>query len=78
MSRTGRTTREQAIQCLRECERCGRWITVLTCDHCWVDRHQCPPTLVQAQDAAKRIMAMAREAEQLVIKIRDVGETDGS
>lgn len=62
-------TRDQAIEALRECRRCGRWITVPTCDHCWVDNHRCPPTLQQALAALKRAIELGDEAALVKAKL---------
>lgn len=50
--------RDEAIKALRMCGGCKRWITTKDCDHCWVDRHQCPPTLLR--DVPKQIKALER------------------
>jgi hypothetical protein len=63
-------TREEAIQDLHPCEKCGRWITVPTCDSCWVDRHKCPPTLDQARAALVRAIEIGKEAEAIMKRFR--------
>lgn len=63
-------TRDEAIEHLRECGRCHRWITTPSCDHCWVDDHRCPPTVDQALGLLNRAMEIGREAELIAAKLR--------
>jgi hypothetical protein len=54
-------TREQAIEHLKPCGTCTRWITTQDCDHCWADQHHCPPTLISM--VPKQIAALNRAVE---------------
>jgi hypothetical protein len=63
-------TYDEAIAALHPCERCGRWITVPSCDSCWVDAHKCPPTLDQARTSLLRAIEIGKEAEALMVKFR--------
>lgn len=70
-------TREQAIAALKMCGACKRWITTRDCDHCWVDQHKCPPTLVsmtpKAVRALKRAIEIGNEAERMLKELRALG-----
>lgn len=63
-------TREQAIKRLSECSQCHRWITTKDCDHCWVDRHQCLPSVERSIELCKRAMEIGREAEAINAKLK--------
>jgi hypothetical protein len=63
-------TKEEAIQALRRCLTCSRWLCYPTCDSCWVDAHKCPPTLDQARASLVRAIEIGKEAEELMSKFR--------
>lgn len=63
-------TREQAIERLAECPGCHRWITTPDCDHCWVDKHRCPPTVEGARAIIERAIKIGREAEAINAKLK--------
>ncbi len=69
MNRRDAVTREEAIEKMRQCSGCRRWITTTSCDHCWVDQHRCPPTMAEVrqliEDAEAIAPAVARLRRQL-------------
>jgi len=61
-------TREEAIERLRACPTCTRWITTPDCDGCFVDRM--PPTPEQAIALLQRAVRLGLEAEKLRGQLR--------
>lgn len=70
-------TQEQALQDLRRCSACGRWITTPDCDSCWVDRHQCQPTVESAAEAIRQAIELGEQARRLRQKYAQLfGDTE--
>lgn len=63
-------TRDEAIKALKECGVCKRWRVAPSCDHCWVDRHRCPPTLEQATTTLRRAVTVGQEAEVMLARLK--------
>lgn len=72
MARASFMTREQAIEKLRECGECKRWITTAECDHCWVDRHRCPPTVAKAKRTLQEAIEVGQQARLIMTKIQRI------
>lgn len=69
-------TREQAIERLKECAACNRWITTTNCDTCWVNNHRCGlPTMPMMPEAVKileRAAQIGREADANLKDLRRI------
>lgn len=56
-------TRDEAIAALKTCGK--HWFTGASCDSCWANQHQCPPTLARAHAAIAQAIEVGERAKRL-------------
>lgn len=63
-------TRAEASRELHQCSAGKHWITMPTCDSCWVNEHRCPATMAEIDGWAAEANELSRRLRELKAKVR--------